>query len=236
MAMAAVSACNRQETNDEARQAAAEVKAAAVRAGERLTDGWVTAKIQAKYFSDEDIKARYIDVSTRDGLVTLKGFVESDTVRQEALQIARTTDGVRDVNDQLLIGQAPQDIANRAAQPGTAMTAGGSPSGGALDDATVTSLIQAKYFVDPSIKRRSVEVTVSGGVVTLRGQVASDTERAQALLLARTTPGVQRVEDGLTIDAALTDAFSPAAESSQAAVLPAMPIPGAAAAAPPGGP
>ena len=33
--------------------------------------------------------------------------------------------------------------------------------------------------------------------------MASDNERAQALLLARTTEGVQRVEDSLTIDASL---------------------------------
>jgi hyperosmotically inducible protein len=228
MALAVTAACNRAETKQDASEAAAEVKAVAARAGERLADGWVTAKVQAKFFGDDDIKARYIDVSTRDGTVTLKGFVESDTVRQEALQIARTTDGVRQVNDQLLIGQAPQHIVNRTVQPGPAADVQ-PPGGTRIDDSTVMSLIQAKYFVDPAIKMRNVDVSVTGGVVTLRGQVASDTERAQALLLARTTQGVQRVEDSLTVDASL-GATTPEAQRQEAAALPATPIPGASAA------
>jgi len=46
-------------------------------------------------------------------------------------------------------------------------------------------------------------VQAANGVVTLRGSVASETERAQALLLARSASGVQRVEDYLVVDAAL---------------------------------
>jgi len=37
----------------------------------------------------------------------------------------------------------------------------------------------------------------------LKGSVGSESERQQALLLARATPGVQRVEDYLTVDAGL---------------------------------
>jgi hyperosmotically inducible periplasmic protein len=229
MSVAVTAACNRTETKQDAREAAAEVKAVAARAGERLADGWVTAKVQAKFFGDDDIKARYIDVSTRDGTVTLKGFVESDAVRQEALQIARATDGVQQVNDQLLIGQAPQNVATRTVASGPTAEVQ-PPDGTRIDDSTVTSLIQAKYFVDPSIKLRSVDVSVSQGVVTLRGQVASDTERAQALLLARTTHGVQRVEDSLTVDASLAGAAASAGAPGQAAALSATPIPGASAA------
>jgi hyperosmotically inducible protein len=196
----------------------------------------VTAKVQAQFFADDDVKARYIDVSSRDGVVTLKGFVENDTVRHEAVRIAQNTDGVARVNDELLLGQAPQ-TASAASTPGTVSpaplpeTVGTTgTSAAALDDATVTSLVQAKYFLDPSIKQRSIDVSTSTGIVTLRGQVASDTERAQALLLARTTLGVERVEDSLTIDASLTQ---PAASGSTAgAPLPSASIPGAGTAAP----
>src|SRR5687767_15309883 len=107
VALAATAACSRAETSREAHEAAAEVRTVAARAGDRLADSWLTAKVQAKFFADDDIKARYIDVSTRDGKVTLKGFVETDAVRQEALQIARNTEGVKQIEDRLLIGQAP---------------------------------------------------------------------------------------------------------------------------------
>jgi osmotically-inducible protein OsmY len=88
-------------------------------------------------------------------------------------------------------------------------TSGTGPAGGGLDDASVTTRIQAKFFLDPVIKARRIDVDTQGGVVTLRGDIASDNERAQVLLLARTTEGVERVEDALTVNAAL-DAPVPA--------------------------
>jgi hyperosmotically inducible protein len=239
---AATAACSRSDVSREAREATVEVRSAARQAGERLTDGWLTAKVQAKFFADEDVKARYIDVSSQDGIVTLKGFVENEDVRQEALRIARSTDGVTRVEDQLLLGQAPQTA---SAQPPTGTSAAPMPqlvgtsgssesttstSAAGLDDSTVTSLIQAKYYLDPHVKARSIDVSSTNGVVTLRGQVASDNERAQALLLARTTQGVQRVEDSLTIDASLSQPTGGAAPGS--ASLPSSSIAGAGTAAP----
>ena len=69
------------------------------------------------------------------------------------------------------------------------------------------------------------QVTASNGVVTLRGEVASDVERAQALLLARTTEGAQRVEDSLAVNAALD-------QKAAAQASPAAPAGAAATAAP----
>ena len=231
VALAATAACNRADTSREAREAAAEVRTVAARAGDKLADGWLTAKVQAKYFADDDIKARYIDVSTRDGNVTLKGFVETDAQRQQALLIARNTEGVKQVEDRLLIGQAPASASSSGAVATTGANPEAIPAGATpLDDSTVVSLIQARYFVDPSIKARSVEVSAANGVVTLRGQVASDHERAQALLLARTSQGVQRVEDSLTVDASLGQPTG--AASSAHGSLPATSIAGAAQATP----
>ena len=76
-----------------------------------------------------------------------------------------------------------------------------------IDDAAVTSRIQAKFFLDPGIKTRRLDVDTQGGVVTLRGDVASDNERAQALILARTTEGVERVEDALSVNPAIDAAI-----------------------------
>jgi hyperosmotically inducible protein len=211
----AAAACTRAGTEQQAREAASEVKQAAARAGETLADGWLTAKVQGKYFADKDIKARYIDVGTRDGVVTVKGYVENDTLRQRALDIARKTEGVKQVTDELLIGYSPRDAFAAAPASSPVATSGADETANrpaerpVADDAMITSLIQAKYYLDPSVKTRNVDVSTHAGVVTLRGQVASDDERAQALLLARTTEGVQRVEDSLTIDASLGQPPSP---------------------------
>ena len=115
-----VGACS-PSADEQARDAAASVRAAASRAGDRLADGWVTARVQARYFADDDIKARYIDVTTRDSVVTLKGYVENDDVRRHAVQLAQTTEGVSRVDDRLMIGQSPQQA---SAETGSADAVG----------------------------------------------------------------------------------------------------------------
>src|SRR5688572_564920 len=57
LVVSATAACNRADTSREAREAAAEVRTVAARAGERLADSWLTAKVQAKFFADDDVKA-----------------------------------------------------------------------------------------------------------------------------------------------------------------------------------
>ena len=116
---------------------------------------------------------------------------------------------------------------NDAESPSTAVagesavaTSGTLPADyGVIDDATVTSRIQAKFFLDDTIKGRRIEVDTQNGIVTLRGEVASDNERAQALLLARTTEGAERVEDALTVNAGIE-----ASASTPTAGVPAPPI------------
>jgi osmotically-inducible protein OsmY len=98
-------------------------------------------------------------------------------------------------------------------------TSGTLPERLALDDSAVTSRIQAKFFLDPAIKERRIDVDTQSGIVTLRGDVASDNERAQALLLARTTDGVERVEDALTVNPAI-DAPAPDAAAPSDAPVP----------------
>jgi hyperosmotically inducible protein len=204
-----VFACSRAQTSQKAERATEQMKTAAEQAGEKLADSWLTAKIQAQFFVDDDIKSRYINVSARDGVVKLKGFVESDDARRQVLEITRNTDGVKQIDErQLLVGRPASesfDAASTAFATAPVATTGVTPAAppAQLDDSTVVSLVQAKYFLDPAIKGRNISVELTAGVMTLRGQVASENERAQALMLARSTPGVQRVEDYLTVDAAL---------------------------------
>jgi hyperosmotically inducible periplasmic protein len=68
-----------------------------------------------------------------------------------------------------------------------------------LNDAWITTQIHAKFFADPDIKGRNIDVDTTAGVVTLSGEVHSAAERAQALAKARGTDGVTRVVDKLTL-------------------------------------
>ena len=76
---------------------------AADQARRAMNDGAVTAKIKAKMALDDSVKALDIDVDTVGTTVTLSGVVSTDAQRQKALQLARETDGVKQVVDQLRV-------------------------------------------------------------------------------------------------------------------------------------
>ena len=236
-----ITACQNRNSQAELKQSAGEtadrIKTETVKAGEKLGDTWLVTKIQAQFVGDREIKARDINVSAKDGVVTLKGHVLNESERQLALTLARNTDGVKQVVDQLDVQVAgPPPVGTpTGGTPGAAPTTGTTTSSSsapapapiaAPDDARITTSIQSKYFMDDRIKGRHITVTSNAGVVTLQGEIADETERAEALLLARTTEGVKRVEDNLTI--------SPGSAPPAAGVVPppAAPAPPAATASP----
>jgi hyperosmotically inducible protein len=78
---------------------------AAHRAGDKLQDGGLTAKIKAKMALDDHVNARAINVDAAGSVVTLSGVVATEDQRQRALRLARETQGVARVVDQLQIKQ-----------------------------------------------------------------------------------------------------------------------------------
>jgi hypothetical protein len=70
------------------------------------TDSGVTTKVKAKFAQDDIVKAHEINVTTREGIVTLTGEVESVAVKQQAVRLARETAGVTEVIDELRVGVA----------------------------------------------------------------------------------------------------------------------------------
>jgi BON domain len=90
-----------------AREAGAKVgetaAAAANKAGELLSDGALTAKIKSKMALDDHVKARTIDVTTNNHVVTLSGTVRSVIEHDRAVQLAKETDGVTQVVDRLKV-------------------------------------------------------------------------------------------------------------------------------------
>jgi osmotically-inducible protein OsmY len=70
------------------------------------TDGGITANVESKLAADETLKAHDVDVDSRNGVVTMTGTVETAEAKDTALRLARETEGVRDVIDQIRVGEA----------------------------------------------------------------------------------------------------------------------------------
>jgi osmotically-inducible protein OsmY len=104
----AISLPSRAETSEtvaKAREGAAEIgeKAgvAASTVGATLEEAALTTKIKAKMALDDSVKARSIDVTTHGSTVTLSGIVQSKAEHDRAMTLARETEGVTDVIDNL---------------------------------------------------------------------------------------------------------------------------------------
>ena len=69
-------------------------------------DTAITAKIKASMLAEPGLKSTQINVDTKNATVTLSGTVDSDTIRDRAKQIAMSTEGVRNVVDNLNLKNA----------------------------------------------------------------------------------------------------------------------------------
>ena len=71
--------------------------------GEKITDGWITTKVSGKFVDETLLKDSKINVDSKDHVVTLKGTVASNKAKARAVEIARGTEGVVRVIDQLVV-------------------------------------------------------------------------------------------------------------------------------------
>jgi len=71
-------------------------------AGDEVTDSWITTKVKAQFIGVDALKGSDLSVDTnQNGVVTLTGTVPNERARAKAIEIVRTTKGVRKVVDEL---------------------------------------------------------------------------------------------------------------------------------------
>lgn len=77
-----------------------------VAAGEQLpADTTITAKVSTALAADDKLHALQIAVDTHNGQVTLSGMTPDTQSRDRAVALASAVDGVKRVNNQLVIGR-----------------------------------------------------------------------------------------------------------------------------------
>ena len=137
-----------------------------------------SAQIQARLQKDGDLKNNRIDVTVDNGIATLKGNVDTDAEKARAAQLAMIK-GIVGVQNQLDVGS--------------------STAKGTFSDSAITAKIKTKLAERHFGSLTDISVTTNNGVVTLSGSVSSEAARQQALDAARSSDGVMRVENDLTV-------------------------------------
>lgn len=69
-----------------------------------VTDGEIHDQVLLKLAGDSEVKGGGIDVQVNNGVVTLKGRVETEHIKQKADKLVKKVKGVKSVDDQLSVG------------------------------------------------------------------------------------------------------------------------------------
>jgi hyperosmotically inducible periplasmic protein len=160
------------------------------------SDPGITTAVKSKLAADDTVKAYQINVDTKSRVVTLKGEVDTEAAKARAIEVARATEGVRDVVDSLTVTTAatPTTGAMDRARDAT------SAAGDALSDAGITTAVKTKMLADPDVGGLKIDVDTASGIVTLTGNVNSPAEKRRAVEIAKGTDGVKDVKDNMKIE------------------------------------
>jgi hyperosmotically inducible protein len=155
--------------------------AAAEQEAQRVSDTALTAKVKSALAADSTVRARDIEVETRDGVVQLSGFMESEDAISAAVMRARSVDGVAEVRNDLVVRNEDRP----AQQP--------------VSDTVIAARVRNSLGSVPLEDDSDVNVEVSAGVVQLSGFVTSVEEKARAGDAASVVPGVRDVENNIAL-------------------------------------
>ncbi len=149
------------------------------------SDPGITTAVKSKLAADDTVKAYQIDVDTKEGVVTLSGTVTNPVAKSRAVELARGTDGVRNVVDNISV--ASQTVANP------------DDDRNMVGDAAITAAVKTKLLADTRVSGLAIDVDTKDGVVTLTGTVKSAAQKTAALEIARGTDSVKTVQDKLVV-------------------------------------
>ena len=144
-----------------------------------VSDSWITSKAKIALFADERVKGTQVSVDTKNGVVHLRGKVDSDESKAAAAAIATGIDGAKSVKNDL---QVVSPTARKAVD---------------ANDKDITKAVESRMSKDANLKK--LDVRTDGGVVTLTGEVSSIMVAAKASEQARMVSGVKSVKNELTV-------------------------------------
>jgi len=141
------------------------------------TDTVITAQVKAKLLAEDDMPSTKISVSTKDGIVSLSGKVDTQLQASKAVSIAQSVHGVNNVNaDQLNI----------------------TDSTSFLQDAFITAKVEGKIAqlsVDRKINsKHDLHVETTNGVVHINGIIGKFDDARVVSDAVKNLDGVQDVK------------------------------------------
>lgn len=148
------------------------------------TDAWITAKVKTMFLFHRNVSAM-TEVSTKDGVVNLKGKALNQAQKDLTTEYAKDVEGVKDVVNEMTVGK----IAKKKQTVGSK-----------IDDASITAQVKMTLLYHRSTSGINTSVTTKKGVVTLTGKAKSEAEKDLAAKFANDVNGVKAINNKMTIE------------------------------------
>ncbi len=146
------------------------------------SDSWITLKTKMALLADDKVSSTNVHVTTKQGVITLRGKVDSDEAKQAAEADAQKIDGVQKVmNHLVVVPKSAQEAVQRK------------------DDQIVKD-VENRLKTDPNLKQANIDVNADNGIVTLSGDAPSLKASLRASEMARRVSGVRAVHNELTVE------------------------------------
>lgn len=159
---------------------------------------------------DARLRDDEVTVEVTGKQVRLAGRVDTTAEKEHAEALVRKSDPTVTVENLLQADVATNDTDRKVGEAAEKTSAGARraaqkagkvarEAGDMASDGWITSKVKTKLMGADGVDASAIDVDTSDQVVTLRGQVKSETERQRALKLARDTRGVSLVVDELKV-------------------------------------
>ena len=142
------------------------------------TDEDIQREVQLELKWDARVSPNEVGVAVKNGVVTLGGWVDSFSKKWAAERAALRVRGVRAVVNEI---EVRIDPANQ------------------LTDVGIAEAVNRALELDSLVPDDAVKVSVSGGWITLRGEVDWEYERREAERVVRNLVGVKGVTNFITV-------------------------------------
>lgn len=148
-----------------------------VQAESQLTDQMITDHVEDELLFDQAVMSVNIDVETDDGVVSLTGKVNNILAQERATKIVQLVKGVRSIINRVKV------------IPNTERT-----------DQQIQKDVKAALLADPATESYDLNVSVSDGVVTLKGETDSWQEKELAATVAKGVRGVTGFNNRMSVN------------------------------------
>ncbi|MDP5137076.1 BON domain-containing protein [Rheinheimera baltica] len=154
--------------------------------GDVVDDATISTVVKSKLLWSKHTEGMETEVKTTDGKVVLSGTVANIQAKQQAEKLAKNTDGVRSVDNKLVVSNKKASHKGDDKDDADESTL--------IADSWITTKVKSMFMYSSSVASSDISVNTDKGIVTLNGTVDSGVEQALAIELAQNIRGVKSVK------------------------------------------